>query len=115
MNAAHLRSRGEHRPTNPARAVCVGSPPLARRALLRDDVLRPLERLTSARAESTVDIKAFLSQVPAHLRSRGEHRTADSHAVPFAGSPPLARRAPGVKVSAAVSRSAHLRSRGEHS
>ncbi len=50
---AHLRSRGEHKLALVVPSPSLGSPPLARRAPQRAEVLMPRVRLTSARAEST--------------------------------------------------------------
>ncbi len=73
----HLRSRGEH-------VLVEGA-----------DVVG---RVTSARAESTGRPWFRRGLRPGHLRSRGEHRGPAGcwHGCP--GSPPLARRAPGVGV-----------------
>ncbi|MEE1789251.1 hypothetical protein PUR28_00330, partial [Streptomyces sp. BE308] len=92
------------------------------------------ERLTSARAESTLPASMDMAFLPAHLRSRGEHYTDPRPTWRLYGSPPRARRAPltahaltgGVRLSSARAestrpprqgrgrRAAHLRSRGEH-
>ncbi|RLV64302.1 hypothetical protein STAN_7122 [Streptomyces sp. CBMAI 2042] len=75
--AAHLRSRGEHSADDSSNFELSGSPPLARRARtgrVKGD-LRP--RLTSARAESTAAAHADRPVEPAHLRSRGEHVSAE--------------------------------------
>ncbi|RLV64264.1 hypothetical protein STAN_7084 [Streptomyces sp. CBMAI 2042] len=91
--AALLRSRGEHIRPRRLGMAHPGSPPLARRALLRNGIDRVDDRLTSARAESTTGPCSTPYGSRAHLRSRGEHAEAPDHAVVGGGSPPLARRA----------------------
>ncbi len=131
---AHLRSRGEHAQAPTVTGLPDGSPPLARRAPGRGSCGRCARRLTSARAESTSRARSCGCSSSAHLRSRGEHGSAQAHAGAPDGSPPLARRAPsprsghrprGRLTSARAEstrpaaprrgpRPAHLRSRGEH-
>ncbi len=131
---AHLRSRGEHRPTSAVPLLSIGSSPLARRAHrvgARDPEAR---RLTSARAESTDFTGCVTGSRTAHLRSREEHRSLSVFHGRPSGSPPLARRAPGGgqrggpigRLTSALAESTcpgsrrtstspvHLRSRGEH-
>ncbi|EMF56350.1 hypothetical protein SBD_2261 [Streptomyces bottropensis ATCC 25435] len=71
--ADHLRSRGEHRVDENTKGRKDGSPPLARRA--RDDSADGAvgERITSARAESTISLSYSARRSADHLRSRGEH------------------------------------------
>ncbi len=129
-----LRSRGEHVTADPAPELAIGSPPLARRALNIRFLHETEARLTSARAESTAVLDAWDEHVPAHLRSRGEHRSCRRRDRARDGSPPLARRAPPQmarprphrRLTSARAESttpeppgvaagpAHLRSRGEH-
>ncbi len=90
---AHLRSRGEHSPSARAAVRSAGSPPLARRAPRLADEDLPVPRLTSARAESTVEPTMASGWRTAHLRSRGEHSVPKTFATSTIGSPPLARRA----------------------
>ncbi|MFD6658607.1 MFS transporter [Streptomyces parvus] len=79
---AYLRSRGEHHPNAGRYLNWLGSPPLARRALRRSRQALGAFRLTSARAETTAD-----------LRSRGELAIQTSFGSAGNGSPSLARRA----------------------
>ncbi len=132
-STAHLRSRGEHHVSLRSSGAVTGTPPLAQRALEPLDRHRPLDRLTSARAESTAADVGASCAATAHLRSRGEHRLKPQIRPFAAGSPPLARRAPGGVVrpwparrltsaraestaatpQTAPPRSAYLRARGE--
>ncbi len=134
VRPAHLRSRGEHWPRRVLPRPGHGSPPLARRARgVRGEEV-PHDRLTSARAESTLPRGTRAAAASAHLRSRGEHSSPSRSCTPQTGSPPLARRAPdqvgpervlGRLTSARAestttprrssrTSTAHLRSRGEH-
>ncbi len=132
--AEHLRSRGEHTSTTAAQQPHLGTPPLARRALLSLYGHRSEHRNTSARAESTGRCVRGRAGTSEHLRSRGEHGGARPSSRRAAGTPPLARRAPGkptVRLPERRNTSAraestrtrqsafrlipeHLRSRGEH-
>ncbi len=73
--AVHLRSRGEHgTPRRRSRAV-LGSPPLARRALVRAAPVPFCGRFTSARAESTLRDQALSDRFAGSLLSFAVHRS----------------------------------------
>jgi hypothetical protein len=90
--SADLRSRGED--CNGACPDCPydGSPPLARRGLVRLGLGQAGERLTSARADGTRRRSLPTAGSSAHLRSRGEDCRIGSNGNRACGSPPLAQR-----------------------
>ncbi len=71
---AHPRSRGDHPARPSGREDENGSPPLARGPQVQDHEPDPETRLTPARAGTTHRAPAQPVRVPAHPRSRGDHR-----------------------------------------
>ncbi|CAG7844724.1 hypothetical protein USB125703_00971 [Pseudoclavibacter triregionum] len=130
----HPRSRGEHWQDLRREWANVGSPPLARGALLRVPVRERVPGITPARAGSTQCRARPTTGVRDHPRSRGEHCADTVPTITPPGSPPLARGArrgtgagadaPGITPARAGStgrasrggrrRRDHPRSRGEH-
>ena len=100
--AAHPRSRGEH--STPSREIWqwVGSSPLARGTFRNHSTPKPSRRLIPARAGNMTSKNCNPRQMPAHPRSRGEHRSSLPRATRYPGSSPLAR---GTYTGAATRRS----------
>ena len=94
---AHPRSRGEHVATGRAAVSVPGSSPLARGTQKPPRNLQRLPRLIPARAGNTVPECRAARRVPAHPRSRGEHKGPSSSGSRSPGSSPLAR---GTQVAA---------------
>ena len=133
-DAAHPRSRGEHRTTHRRLHVGDGSSPLARGTLRMGGYWRGGGRLIPARAGNTGPRVPRGWPLSAHPRSRGEHRVQVPCTRQGSGSSPLARgtlllvsdgvgglrlipaRAGNTALSAASDppKPAHPRSRGEH-
>ena len=131
---AHPRSRGEHTVYFVSSPYKLGSSPLARGTLCAWFYSIKSSRLIPARAGNTLRHQYVLRGIPAHPRSRGEHRAAGALRFLVFGSSPLAR---GTQMALALNdtnyrliparagntwfgvrqaacRAAHPRSRGEH-
>ena len=89
--AAHPRSRGEHRPCRWIRSSTCGSSPLARGTLQAARCTHDSSRLIPARAGNTTKEVNMSCCMPAHPRSRGEHRGSKRCNCSAPGSSPLAR------------------------
>ncbi len=89
----HLRLRGEHSRSPPARRRRTESPPLARRAPRIGRRVSDRPGITSACAESTERLSPATNRHRNHLRLRGEHPRRYPPTCQYAESPPLARRA----------------------
>ena len=89
--AAHPRSRGEHRLQRARGKVGCGSSPLARGTSGVDYRRRERRRLIPARAGNIERGVTDDEMRMAHPRSRGEHSATTAPLSPHAGSSPLAR------------------------
>ena len=90
-STAHPRSRGEHGTPHLIHVLDFGSSPLARGTQKPPRNLQRLPRLIPARAGNTVPECRAARRVPAHPRSRGEHKATMLVAAAHTGSSPLAR------------------------
>ncbi len=90
-NSAHPRSRGEHGFLESFRNTLGGSSPLARGTLTYPAAYAYPGWLIPARAGNMPVREQTANCVPAHPRSRGEHRGSVNEARHAAGSSPLAR------------------------
>ncbi len=131
----HLRLRGEHGERSASAFSNSDPPPPARRARYRRRRRRPVDRPTSACAESTPHLRTRSPGRATHLRLRGEHDPGALGGPGASDPPPPARRARrgsgasgrlGRPASACaestappprgrVQEATHLRLRGEHS
>ncbi len=94
----HLRLRGEDAKARFAQGVLDGSPPPARRGLLRDGELLAPRRFTSACAERTPRPGSRKVSSTVHLRLRGEDGPPRRRVSRAFGSPPPARRGRSLRV-----------------
>ena len=88
---AHPRSRGEHEKSQSFHYFVSGSSPLARGTHLKDAEAATGARLIPARAGNTSWRARGLQRIPAHPRSRGEHRYSLNIPTTEQSSSPLAR------------------------
>ena len=92
---AHPRSRGEHVSVTVWKPRASGSSPLARGTLTDNGGVFTKCRLIPARAGNTFRFGSARSSLPAHPRSRGEHKMWAGSPLRVSGSSPLARGTPG--------------------